>query len=57
MRTIYGMIIWACLIVLVAECDNMLAFVLSKIIAGVVIIIVGKLFAKTMSKEELNEEA
>lgn len=55
MRTIYGLIIWACLIVLVSECDNMVAFVLSKVIAAVVMYIVGKLFVKTMSKEELDE--
>ena len=56
MRTIYGLIIWACLIVLLAECDSMLAFILSKAIAVVVMVVVGKLFVKTMSKEELNEE-
>lgn len=56
MRTIYGLIIWVCLIVLMSECDNMVAFIMSKAIAAVVMVVVGKLFVKTMSKEELNEE-
>lgn len=55
MRTIYGLIIWACLTVLLAECDSMLTFILSKAIAAVVMVVVGKLFVKTMSKEELDE--
>lgn len=55
MRIIYGLIMWACLMVLVSECDNLLVFALSKVIAAMIMYIVGKLFVKTMSKEELDE--
>ena len=56
MRTIYAIIIWICLLVLCSECDNLLVFVLSKLIAGVVILICGRLFTKTLTKQELEEE-
>lgn len=56
MRTVYAIVIWICLIVLCAESDNLVAFLLSKVIAAVVMVVVGKLFIKTMTEEELNEE-
>lgn len=55
MRAVYGIIIWVCLIVLMSECDNMLAFVVSKVIA-VIMYVAGKLFVKVMPDDELNEK-
>lgn len=56
MRTLYAVIIWVCMIVVIAEIDNMVAFVVSKVIAGVLIAVFGKLFVKTMTDEEMNEK-
>lgn len=56
MRTISTIAIMGALIVLLAECDTITSLVISKSIAGLVIIIFGHLFVKTMTEEELNEE-
>lgn len=56
MKTVYALLIWVCFMVLCSECDNLTVFVISKAIALLVAIIVGKLFSKTLTEEELNEE-
>lgn len=56
MRTISTIAILGALIVLLAECDTITSFIISKSIAGLVIIIFGHLFTRTMTEEELNEE-
>ena len=56
MRTICTIVIMICLLVLVSECDNLMVFVVSKLIAGGLLVVFGNLFAKVMTDEELNEK-
>lgn len=57
MRTFFAFIVLACLLVLLAECNDPTIFVISKVVASVVLVIVGKvLTAYFMTSEELNEE-
>ena len=54
MRTLYAIIVWVCLLVLCAEVESMKVFIISKVIAGVLIVVFGKLCVKTFNEEELN---
>lgn len=56
MKTFSAIMIWACLIVLLAECQNLAVLIVSKSIAGVLIFFFAKMLQKHMSEDELNEE-
>ena len=57
MKYVLSFIVLACLVCLLAECNNLAIFVISKVVASVVLVIVGKvLTAYFMTSEELNEE-
>lgn len=56
MRTFYSVILVICLIVLVADCENLLALVVTKAVALVLAYVVGKMFVRTLTKDELNEK-
>lgn len=56
MKTLSAIMIWACLIVLLAECQNLAVLIVSKSIAGVLIFFFAKMLQKHMSEDELNEE-
>lgn len=56
MRTISTIAILGALIVLLAECDNITTFIISKSISALILAVFGRLFVKTMTEEELNEE-
>lgn len=57
MKTFLSFIVLACLLVLLAECNDPTIFVISKVVASVVLVIVGKILTTYfMTSEELNEE-
>lgn len=57
MKYVLSFIVLACLLVLLAECNNLAIFVISKVVASVILVIVGKvLTAYFMTSEEMNEE-
>lgn len=57
MKYVLSFIVLACLLVLLAECNNLAIFVISKVVASVVLVIVGKILATYfLTSEELNEE-
>lgn len=57
MRTFLSFIVLACLLVLLAECNDLAIFVISKVVASVVLVILGKILTTYfLTSEELNEE-
>lgn len=57
MKYVLSFIVLACLLVLLAECNDLAIFVISKVVASVVLVIVGKVLTTYfMTSEELNEE-
>lgn len=56
MKMIYSVIIIVALLVLCSECDNLAVYIISKLVAAVVIYVAAKLLEGTMTDEELNEE-
>lgn len=56
MRTISTIAIMGALIVLLAECDTIASLIISKSISALILAVFGRLFVKTMTEEELNEE-
>jgi hypothetical protein len=56
MRTISTIAILGALIVLLAECDTIASFIISKSVSVLILAVFGRLFVKTMTEEELNEE-
>lgn len=57
MKYVLSFIVLACLLVLLAECNDPTIFVISKVVASVVLVIVGKILTTyLMTSDELNEE-
>lgn len=56
MKTIYSIVIWMCLIVLCGECDDITRFIVSKVVAGILLLVFVKLLEKSMNEDEINEE-
>lgn len=56
MKTIYSIVIWMCLIVLCGECDDITRFIVSKVVAGILLLVFVKLLEKSMKEDEINEE-
>lgn len=57
MKFVLSFIVLACLVCLLAECNNPATLIVVKSVASVVLVIVGKvLTAYFMTSEELNEE-
>lgn len=56
MKTIYSIVIWMCLIVLCGECEDTTRFIVSKVIAGILLLVFVKLLEKSMTDDEINEE-
>lgn len=56
MKTIYSIVIWMCLIVLCGECDDITRFIVSKVVAGILLLVFVKLLEKSMTEDEINEE-
>ena len=53
MKTIYAIAIWVCLIALLAECDNLMLFIIVKSIAGVLAILFGYLLNNLIEEETI----
>lgn len=53
MKTVYAIAIWICLIVLLAECDDLTTFIVVKAIALVLAIIFCKLLDKSLTEEDV----
>lgn len=57
MKYVLSFIVLACLLVLLAECNNLATLIIVKSVASVVLVIVGKVLTTYfMTSEELNEE-
>ena len=56
MKTFLTIVIALCFLGLVAECDNLTLFILSKLACALVMVVCGKLFTRYMTEDELNEE-
>lgn len=56
MKSILSVVIVACMLVLVSECDSLATLVISKLVAIAVLVLCGRLFTRfCMTDEELNE--
>ena len=56
MKAIYSIVIWMCLIVLCGECEDTTRFIVSKVIAGILLLVFVRLLSKSMTEDEINEE-
>lgn len=57
MKYVLSFIVLACLLVLLAECNNLALFIICKSVALFVLVIVGKILTTYfLTSEELNEE-
>ena len=57
MRALYSLIIWISLMVLCAECDSLMLFIVGKSVAFLLLVISARLLEKTLTKEDLDEKA
>lgn len=56
MKTILSVVIMACMLVIVSECESLTTLVISKLVAMAVLVLCGRLFVRyCMTDEELNE--
>lgn len=56
MKAFFTIVICICFVGLVADCDNLVVLVVSKLACALVMVICGKLLTRYMSDEELNEQ-
>lgn len=56
MKAFLTIVICICFVGLVADCDNLVVLVVSKLACALVMVICGKLLTRYMSDEELNEQ-
>ena len=53
MKTIYAIALWVCVIALLAECDNLMLFIIVKSIAGILALVFGYLLHNLIDEETI----
>lgn len=53
MKTIYAIALWVCVIALLAECDNLVLFIIVKSIAGILALVFGCLLHNLIEEETI----
>lgn len=56
MKTLLSLLIWLCVIALLAECDSLSLCIIIKSVAGLLLLICGKALSGILTDEEINEE-